>query len=128
MENVDIIQIWVTDDLAIAGNPKHLRNWYEQLKEKGKEYGYKINKNKSYLLARDMGRIQPLMEGVERGDYQLVEGTKYLGAPLGTQSYKDEAMKKKAENIIEKTKRIKRIARTSPHTAYNMYNTHVNMR
>ena len=102
MENEAITQIWVADDLAIVGNPKHLRNWYEKLKEKGKEYGYKINKNKSYLLARDMGRIQPLMEGVERGDYQLVEGTKYLGAPLGAQRYKNEVMERKAESIMEK--------------------------
>ena len=47
METKGISQIWVVDDLAAAGKPKELKEWYTKLKKSGPRYGYRMNKTKS---------------------------------------------------------------------------------
>ena len=53
METEGISQILVVDDIAAAGMPEELKEWYDKLKKSGPRYGYRMNKTKSYILAKD---------------------------------------------------------------------------
>ena len=66
MKTEAISQIWVVDDLAAAGKPEDLKEWYDKMKKNGPKYGYKMNKNKSYILAKDDRILKPFEEDIKK--------------------------------------------------------------
>ena len=121
MEEEGIVQVWVCDDLAAAGEPEALRNWFRKLRDKGLEYGYHINKRKSYAIAKETRNLKIF----EKEGVQIAEGARYLGAALGTERFKDEHMKGRLDEIGRKTQKLAQLAKTSPHSAYYLFSASV---
>ena len=118
METEAISQIWVVDDLAAAGKPEDLKEWYDKMKKNGQKYEYKVNKNKSHILAKDIGTLAPFEDEIKKGELQQTEGARYLGAPIGTTDFKSEYFKRKMEKINEKIRKLARLAKTGKLTTY----------
>lgn len=121
MEEEGIVQVWLCDDLAAAGEPEMLRKWLRKLKDRAPVYGYHINKKKSYAIAKERGSVKCF----EKEGVQITEGAKYLGAALGRESYKDEHMKGRLNEIGQKTQKLIQLAKTSPHSAYYVFSASV---
>ena len=121
METEVISQIWVVDDLAAAGKPEDLKVWYDKMKKNGPKYGYKVNKNKSYILAKDDRILKPFEEDIKKEELQQAVGARYLGAPIGTMDFKSEFFKIKIEKINEKIRKLTRLPKTSPYAAYYIF-------
>ena len=46
-------QIWFADDAAGSNKVTSLRNWWNALEEQGPKYGYFVNGEKTWLVARE---------------------------------------------------------------------------
>lgn len=125
METIGITQVWMVDDLAVAGEPEELRSWFDKLRVVGPKYGYIINKSKSYILAKQRKVIDVFDGYLRAGDIKTAEGTKYLGGAIGTTRFKHQFMTEKISKINEKVTRLTRVAKTSPHAAYHLFTSSV---
>ena len=48
----NICQVWYADDSSGAGQFQALRQFWDNLKEVGKAYGYRTNSSKTFLLVK----------------------------------------------------------------------------
>ena len=58
---------------------------------------------------------------LEDGILLKTEGTRYLGAPIGSDDFKRGFFKERLNTINEKIRKLNRLCKTSPHSAYHLY-------
>ena len=51
------------------------------------------------------------------------DGTRYLGAPIGSKVFKEEFTEQKLKIFNEKIKKLTNLASTSPHSAYYLFHS-----
>ena len=95
MRDNEIAQIWVCDDLSASGSPKKLQEWFQRLKERGKEYGYIPKPGKCHIVCKDPNVPLIFKEEIQRGELRISEGTRYLGVSIGTDAFKNRFLKEK---------------------------------
>ena len=123
MRDNEIAQIWVCDGLSASGSPGKLQEWYQRLKERGKEYGYIPKPGKCHIISKDPSVPLIFKEEIQRGELCISEGTRYLGAPIGTGEFKNRYLKEKVREHIKKLQKLSLLAKTSPHAAYFIHQT-----
>ena len=83
----DVQQIWFADDAGSGGTLSNLKQWWDSLLDKGPQFGYYSNPEKTHLLVKtshlEEARAVFKKDGINITD----EGRKYLGAPIGSKEY-----------------------------------------
>ena len=98
-----------------------LRNWWDRLTEKGPHFGYYLNPAKSILVVKpeflnDATRIFHSTGVIIQSD-----GSRYLGAAIGTPLFQEEFMQHKIQERVSQIQRLSDFASTEPQAAYSAY-------
>ena len=110
------------DDPGAVGDPEPLRQWFQKLRERAPSYGYNIKRGKCFIITKDERAKHTFKKELENGTLLTMEGTRYLGAPIGTDEFKRGFYKEKLNTINEKIRKPNRMCKTSPHSAaYYLY-------
>ena len=121
MQEEGIQQIWMVDDLGVAGNAETLKNWFKTLRKRGPTYGYKPKKGKCYLISKDQNAANIFQKEIKEGLLTQADGTRYLGGPIGAEDFKLNFFKMKAKKLTNKIEKVIKLGKTSPHSAYHLY-------
>ena len=104
-----------------ASDPDSLLKWFKKLRIRAPSYGYNIKRGKCFLISKDERARRVFKDEIEDGTLVWAEGTRYLGAPIGTERFKRQFYREKLEKIMNKVENLNRLAKTSPHAAYHLY-------
>ena len=72
-------------------------------------------------MTKDDKAKQIFKKELDDGILILADGTRYLGAPLGSEGFKRKFFKEKMSSINKKITKLENLSRTSPHSAYHLY-------
>ncbi|KXJ16293.1 hypothetical protein AC249_AIPGENE28269 [Exaiptasia diaphana] len=118
--NVSLVltHVWLADDSAGGGKIQALHDWYQNLCEEGRKFGYLVNGSKSWLIMK----TDVLADEAKRvfGDKVNVttEGQRHLGAVIGSQQYKDQYCQDKIQAWKKEIETLATIAKSQPHAAF----------
>ena len=77
-------QIKIVDDLASVKKTEDLKDSYEKLKMAWSRHGWEFNKQKSFIISKEVGSRKEFQELIKRGKLQREKDTMNLRAPIGT--------------------------------------------
>ena len=102
--NQGIQQVWYADDATAGGDVHSLRHWWDMLREIGPEYGYFVNPSKTCLIVKEdhMSSATDLFQ--EEGIQITPQGTRHLGAALGSRSFMESYVSSKVTNWVTEVK------------------------
>ncbi len=116
-----LMQAWYADDGTGVGKLLNLREWWEKISTDGPKYGYYANAKKTILI------VKPQHETLARSlfgntgvDIQA-NGTRHLGAAIGTQTFIEEYVKKKVGKWQAELQTLTSFALTEPQAAYSAF-------
>lgn len=78
---------------------------------------------KCHIISKDPSVPVIFKEEIQRGELCICEGTRYLGAPIGTGEFKNCYLKEKVRELIKKLQELTLLAKTSLHAAYFIHQT-----
>ena len=119
----DTKQVWFADDNIGGGLLNRIKDYWDALKKAGPERGYfpKGSKTKIVVKTEELRiKAEQLFEGEEITI--TVDGSRYIGAPLGTELFKHEYMQGKVEKWIQDVEELSIIAKEEPQVALSAYN------
>ena len=111
-------QVWYADDAAAAGNIRELANWWSTIREHGPAFGYFVNPAKTCLVVKEEHLQLALNTFASSGIQISSEGARYLGAPLGTQSFTNQFVNEKVSEWQASLETLSSFATSQPHAAY----------
>ena len=114
-------QLWYADDSAAAGLLQHLREWWDCLLDIGPGLGYFPNAKKTWLVVKPQHFDEAVRIFKDTGVQVTKEGQRYLGAAIGTNTFKEEFVKTKVETWISELKSLTEIAKVEPQLAYSAF-------
>ena len=93
----------------------------DKLLELGPRYGYYPNASKTYLLVKPAfyNTVKTIFQGTEVNITS--SGQRYLGAALGTDSFKEEYVKSKVSSWVGELQNLCEIAKFEPQVAYSAF-------
>ena len=111
-------QVWLADDSAGGGSIVSLYQWYKNLCEEGRKFGYIVNGAKSWLIVK----TSELAESAKKvfGDEVNItlEGRRHLGAVIGSKEFKDQYCQEKVDKWLREMESLVEISKSQPHAAY----------
>ncbi|XP_057308561.1 uncharacterized protein LOC130646916 [Hydractinia symbiolongicarpus] len=110
-------QVAYPDDLTGAGKLKELRQWWDLLVLHDPSIGYYVNENKTWIIVKEKHLESAGIIFKDIGIKIIKEGSKHLGATIGTQIFKNNFVKQKVEEWVAGIKVLSRIARVDPQSA-----------
>jgi len=125
-------QVWYADDATGCDKFQTMRAWFDALVVWGPMYGYFPNPSKCILLAKPdrMEKARKIFsgsdidiqtEGAKDSGVEIISnGTKHLGAAVGTEDFKHSYVSKKVD-WIQCVKTLSTVAASEPHAAYAAY-------
>ena len=125
--------VWYADDATGCDKIDRLKVWFDLLLAKGPIYGYYPKPTKCILVSKPeyLERARTVFKGTnvevqsdgakDTGVELTVEGTRHLGAAIGTPGFKAQFIEKKVLSWIASVKRISQIATTQPHAAFVIF-------
>ena len=118
LENNSVKQAWYADDATAGGNINDLKTWWDDIEKTGSDYGYHPNASKTWLIVKE-NHLEAAKAAFQGTEVQITtEGKRHLGAAIGTPSFVESYVQKKASGWIEEVKHLSSIAVTQPHAAY----------
>ena len=121
LEDESVKQIWYADDATACGKISNLRTWWDQITNKGPDYGYFPNATKTWLVVKEekLEEAQNTFQGTNVAITS--EGRKLLGAALGTPSFIDIYVQQKVTEWTQEVEQLSNIAISQPHAAYSAF-------
>ena len=121
LEDESVKQIWYADDATACGKISNLRTWWDQITNKGPDYGYFPNATKTWLVVKEekLEEAQNTFQGTNVAITS--EGRKLLGAAIGTPSFIDAYVQQKVAEWTQEVEQLSNIATTQPHAAYSAF-------
>ena len=92
------------NDSAAARRLKEVRQWWDTLTLRGPQYGYFANDNKTWLVVKEPIELEAKDLFSDTNISITSYRRPYQGAPLGTQSYKEEFVCSKVDGWVSHTK------------------------
>ena len=135
-DNKYFLQVWYADDATGAGKLTELRKWWDVISKDGPNIGYYPKASKTILVvkpekAKEAQRIfrgtnidiEAAEERIHSDTGITIEdnGTRHLGATLGTQEFKEKFLQKKIEKLAQELQSLADISITQPQAAYTAY-------
>ena len=114
-------QTWFADDACAANKLVNLRKWWSILTEVGPRYGYFVNPPKTWLVVKEEVHEAALVLFENTGVQITTEGRPLLGAPLGTENFTDEFIRRATAEWEGEIDRLANIAKVHPQAAYSAY-------
>ena len=114
----EVMQIWFADDAAAAGKLTDLKEWWEKLSISGPDYGYFPNALKTVIVTKPEHLERATNTFSDSEVTVTIEGTKYLGAPIGSIEFTTGSIEKQVTEWIDKVKHLAIIAKTEPQATY----------
>ena len=116
--NDGVKQTWYADDAAAGGDLVNIKKWWDDLQRLGPDYGYIPNPRKTQLLVKDhlLDAASDLFR--ETGITVCSEGTRYLGAAIGTDTFVKSFIQGKVGGWVHEVKCLSTIAVEQPQSAY----------
>ena len=107
-------EVWLADDSAGGGSIVSLYQWYKNLCEEGRKFGYIVNGAKSWLIVK----TSELAESAKKvfGDEVNItlEGRRHLGAVIGSKEFKDQYCQEKVDKWLREMESLVEISKSSP--------------
>ena len=104
--------------LAAGGSLESLLLWWKTLNDLGPLFGYYPEETKSWLI------VKPTFESDAKRIFKETkinitrEGKKHLGAVIGTESFRDEYVNQKLEEVADELRILVEITKIEPQAAY----------
>ena len=109
------------DDITAAGKIDGLRKWRDELTTIGPPFGYFPKPAKSWLIVKPE-LYEEAVASFNGTNLQIsTDGSKHLGAMIGSEAYKQRYLKEKVETWIRETTLLYNIAITQPQAAYSCF-------
>lgn len=110
-------QNWYADDSACCGKLRHVREWFDQLRQHGPKWGYFPEPEKSFLV------VKPGLEEEAEAIFQdlnagIVRAKRFLGGMIGPASNKKSYVKEKVEKWVGYVEKFTLAAKKSPQAAH----------
>ena len=117
--NPPLRNVWYADDAAGGGTLTQLRSWWSELQERGPLFGYFPEPTKTWLITKPehVEKAKLLFPDVK----VTVEGHKYLGSFIGSDSGKQKFVESKVDEWISDIQSLAKIGKTEPQMAYSAY-------
>ena len=124
---------WYADDATGCDTIDRLKSWYDLLLKKGPTYGYYPKPTQCVLVVKPehIERARATFKGTDievqndgakdTGVELNIEGTRHLGAAIGTPSFRAKFVEKKVNNWLSALKRLSEIAKSQPHAAFAVF-------
>ena len=120
-------QVWFADDSCAAGKLTAVLAWWKELQKIGPGYGYFPKPEKSVLVVKTVTKFEEARNLF--GSLRItLEGSRYLGGAIGSESFKEVYVKKKADEWINDIEQISEIAKIEPQIAYCGYMSGISKR
>jgi hypothetical protein len=123
-------QVWYADDASGSDTFAKLRKWFDQLVRIGPKYGYFPKPIKCILLSKP-DRVEEAKKWFKGTDVEVMangckdsgvelncEGTRHLGAAVGTEDFKAKFVKAKVANWIKAVEKLAEVSQSQPHAAF----------
>ena len=91
------------------------------MRAKRPRYGYHANASKTWLVVKEQSHAAATALFEETGIKITTEGRPLLGAPIGTNQYKDNFISEKVDEWTSEISALANISRVHPHPAYTAY-------
>ena len=111
------------DDLTVAGPIDQIRIWWNTLCRLGPKFAYFPEGSKSYIIVRENAkeRVQTIFDNTKIKI--ATDGQRHLGAVIGTANFKQNFMKEKINQWIQKLRILSKIAWYEPQVIYSCFIT-----
>ena len=117
-----VSQVWLADDATSAGKLNDLKEWWIQIIEEGRRYGYYVKPSKSWLILKNIEQVEETETLFRDCPINITTaGKRHLGAALGTDGFKVSYIDEKVEEWCKRLTKLTEIARSQPHAAYTAY-------
>ena len=128
LSTTPVKQIFFADDGAAAGKFTNLRKWWDMLCSEGPGFGYFPRADKSWLIVKP-GLEEQAQAAFLGTEVRITsEGHRYLGAPIGTETFKHTFVKKKVAEWIGELNSLTNIAKSEPQTAFSAFSVGLSKR
>ena len=115
-------QIWFADDAGAGGNLCDLIKWWDVITQIGPSYGYFPKPSKSWLIVKKEYLDEATRIFQNREVNITTQGhERYLGTPIGTESFVKQEVEAKVETWIEELRELILLAKQEPQLAYSAY-------
>ena len=99
------------------GTLQSLRDWWDELLSRGKDYGYYANPYKSWLIVKPevLTNAKSMFDGT---NVQITSnGHRYLGSPIGSSAFIGGFIQGKIQEWVSQLNKLTTIARSQPYAA-----------
>ena len=109
------------DDITAAGKIDGLRKWWDELTTIGPPFGYFPKPANSWLIVKPE-LYEEAVASFNGTNLQIsTDGSKHLGAVIGSEAYKQRYLKEKTETWMREITLLFNIAITQPQAAYSCF-------
>ena len=95
-----------------------LRSWFDDLSEKGPQYGYDVNPIKTWLIVKEEHLFKAERLFQDTGVNITVEGRCHLGGAIGKEDFVRVYVEEQVQKWAAQVEPLAGIARMEPHAAY----------
>ena len=117
------MQSWFADDSSAAASLRRLRLWWDIMDKRGPAHGYYVSPKKSGLVVKERCYQEATELFRDTGVMITDEGSRYLGAAIGRDSFLQSYIKTKVDEWMGELKKLSVFAQTQPQAAYSAYVT-----
>ncbi len=114
-------QAWYVDDATAASTCRSLRQWWNELVDRGPLFGYHPNASKTYLVVKEEHE-ESAKEAFTDTDVSITtHGKRHLGAAIGSKTFTEEYVRDKVQEWTKEIMNLAKVAPSQPHVAYTAY-------
>ncbi len=117
----NVKQVWYADDATGVGTCEKLGNFWDYVQKHGSVYGYHPNAAKTILVLKADHKEETRKHFTGTGVSITTEGTRHLGAAIGSRPHTVEYVTNKVRMWSEEIQLLADIAQALPHAAYCAY-------
>ena len=114
-------QSWYADDATAGGTITTLRDWWDRLQAVGPSFGYHPNPSKTWLVVKADSEHRAEESFQHTGIKITTQGSRFLGAALGTRSFVEKFVRDKVAGWVTEVKNLSVMAKTHPQAAYAVF-------
>ena len=119
--NSDAKMVAYADDFFAAGSISILKYWWDTLCKLGPIFDHFPEPTKSWLIIKSNCSDKAIHIFKDTNIQITTEGTRHLGAALGTNQFRDEYIKEKINKWAEELQVLSEIAKIEPQAAYTCF-------
>ena len=117
-QNHTLKEVAFADDFTVAGKISEIKGFWNAIMSSGPKYGYFPKAEKSYLIVKDT-HLASANEQFSNTEIRVTStGQRHLGAVIGSQTFKEDYVNRKIDDLVNQLKLLSKIAEIEPQAAY----------